>query len=88
MQIKLDQLWKPVQRSRKYLNQMVVRQINTLQVGRHVCGNSPKPVPAEVEGLQIQQCVVDEDHFVQVIVRQIQILQVPVISCVFLFQRV
>lgn len=62
-------------------------QINALQVVWHVGWDSPEAVVAEVESLEAWQCVIDEDHLLQLVVRQVQHLQVPVVRRVVLIQR-
>lgn len=43
-------------------------QVNRLQVGGHVGGQSPEVIVAEVECAQIDQCVIDEDGPLQLVV--------------------
>lgn len=68
MQVELRQPRQPVQRAWQDLCEEVMGQIDALQVVWHVGGDSPEAVVAEVEGLEARQCVVDEDHLLQLIV--------------------
>ena len=86
MQVEPAQPGQTVQRARQDLNQVVVGQIHTLQIVRHICGDCPKPIVTQVERVKTWQGVVDEDHPFQLVGRQIQNPQVPVVGGVILFK--
>lgn len=61
-------------------------QVDGLQVVWHVGGDGPEAVVAQVERLEARQRVVDEHDALQLVVRQVQELEVPVIRRVVLVQ--
>lgn len=87
VQVEVSQPGQPVQRSGQDLHQIVVRQVDALQVVRHIRRHRPEPVVTQVESLEIGECVVDEDHSFQLIVGQVQHFQVPVVGGVVFLQR-
>lgn len=59
-------------------------QVNSVQVCRHVGGQGPEVIVAQVEHAQVAQCIVDEDGPLQFVVGQVQLSQVPLVDCVIL----
>lgn len=62
-------------------------QVNSLQVCRHVGGQSPEEIVAQVEHAQVGQCIVDEDGPLQLVVGQVEHSQIPLVDRVVLVQQ-
>lgn len=86
VQVEPSEPGEAIQRARQDLGQVVVWQVHRFQIVRHVGGHGPKVVVAQVEGAQTGEGVVDEDHPFQLVGRQIQCLQVPVVGRVVFVQ--
>lgn len=62
-------------------------QVNSLQVRRHVGGQSPEVIVAQVEHAQIDQSVIDEDDPLQLVVGEIEHSQIPLVDRIILVQQ-